>query len=690
MNRPETPSMDATANQPLQLELRNDIAWLGIDVAGQSANTLSREVMQQLDRTLIELAGRPLQGLVIYSAKKSGFIAGADIREFGDITDPALAADLARMGQGVYRRIAELPFPSAAAIHGFCVGGGLELALACTYRVAREDAGTRLGLPEVKLGINPGFGGTVRLPPLVGDLTALDLMLSGRTVRARDARRIGLVDEVVPERHLLRAAEQLVRTNPGRHRAPWWQRVPAWKPLRPTVAKLLTKRVAAKAHPDHYPAPYRILDLWQRQANEDEEALSLGELLVSRTSRNLVHVFLIGEDLKRRGRGSGENTRGDIRHVHVIGAGAMGGDIATWSANKGFRVTLQDQKPEIVARAIQRAYEFYKKTLKDPRAIQEAMDRLTPDLAGNGLARADLVIEAIVEKVEAKQSLFRAVEQRVPAGALLASNTSSIPLETIAEGLSDPTRLVGLHFFNPVAKMQLVEIVRGAQSSEAALARARGFTAALDRLPLDVKSSPGFLVNRILMPYLLEAVKLAEEGVALEQIDRAATDFGMPMGPVELADAVGLDICHSVAQFLAGPLRVDVPKRLGELVAAGHLGKKSGQGFYKWDAKGRPQKAQAVPATDLPITERLILRQLNEAVACLREGVVREPDAVDAGMVYGTGFAPFLGGPMRYIASLGETGISHSLYRLSQEYGKRFTPDPGWSQPELFKPPAGG
>lgn len=684
MNRPESTSLDANTRRHWQLELRNDIAWLTLDVADQSANVLSREVMQQLERVLEELAPQPLQGLVIRSAKKSGFIAGADVREFDGITDPALAAELARTGQRIFRRIAELPFPSVAAIHGFCVGGGLELALACTYRVVRDDASTRLGLPEVRLGINPGFGGTVRLPPLVGDVTALDMMLSGRTVSAKEAKRIGLADDAVPERHLLRAAEYFVRTRPGRKRASWWQRVSSWKPLRPLVVKLLTKRVAAKAHPDHYPAPYRILELWKQQANEEQEAISLGELLVSRTSRNLVHVFLIGEDLKRRGRGTGHNNRGDIRNVHVIGAGAMGGDIAMWAANKGFRVSLQDQKPEILARAMQRAFEFFKKTLKDPRAVQDALDRLMPDLAGNGLRRADLVIEAIVEKVEAKQSLFRDVERRVPKSALLATNTSSIPLETIAHGLTDASRLVGLHFFNPVAKMQLVEIVRGANSAPAALERARAFTAALDRLPLDVKSSPGFLVNRILTPYLMEAVRLAEEGVALEQIDRAATDFGMPMGPVELADAVGLDICFSVAQFLAEPLGVEVPKRLGELVAAGHLGKKTGQGFYKWDAKGRVKKPSAARSANVPVTERLVLRLLNESVACLREGVVREPNAVDAGMVYGTGFAPFLGGPMRYIAALGETGISHSLYRLSQEYGKRFHPDPGWSQAELF------
>lgn len=680
MNRPETKDAPTGVGRHWQLEIRDDIAWLTLDVAGQAANVLTFEVLEELERHLIGLAEKPLKGLALRSAKASGFIAGADVREFERINDPARAAEMARAGQRILGRLAGLPFPSVAAIHGFCLGGGLELALACTYRVAREEAATRLGLPEVRLGIHPGFAGTVRLPALVGDLAALDLMLTGRTVGAKEARRLGLVDDVVPERHWLRAVEHYLRTRPARRRASWLKRLPAWKPLRPLIVRMLTKRVRQRAHPDQYPAPYRVLELWKQRANEEQEALSLGELLVSRTSRNLVHVFLIGEELKRRGRAAAH----DIRYVHVIGAGVMGGDIAIWAANKGFHVSLQDQQPEILARAMKRAYTFYRKSFKDPRRVQEAMDRLMPDLAGDGLARADLVIEAIVEKIEPKQGLFREVEKRVPRDALLATNTSSIPLETIARGLSDPTRLVGLHFFNPVTKMQLVEIVRGANTGEAALARARAFAGALERLPLDVKSSPGFLVNRILMPYLLEAVKLAEEGVSLDLIDRAATEFGMPIGPIELADVVGLDICFSVAQMLAGPLQVEVPKRLAEVVAEGNLGQKSGRGFYRWDAKGRPQKPAASRSSDIPVTERLVLRLLNEAVACLREGVVGDPDAVDAGMVYGTGFAPFLGGPMRYIASLGETGISHSLYRLSQEYGKRFTPDPGWSRADLF------
>lgn len=669
-------------SQHWRLEYTNDYAMLTLDVAGQSANVLSQDVLLELDRHLGELEDKPLQGLIIRSGKASGFIAGADVREFERITDPVRATELAQLGQQACARLAVLAFPSVAVIHGFCLGGGLELALACTYRIAREDAVTRLGLPEVRLGIHPGFAGTVRLPPLVGDLAALDMMLTGRTVSARAARRLGLVDEIVPERHLLHAAETFLKSGTARRKAPWYRRLPGWKPLRTLVVRGFTPRVRRKAHPDHYPAPWRILDLWRDRATQDQEAQSLGELLVSRSSRNLVHVFLLGEELKHAGRAQAHN----IEHVHVIGAGVMGADIAIWAALKGFRVSLQDQKPEILARAMKKAHGFFKGKLKEPRAVQEAMDRLMPDLDGNGLGRADLVIEAIVEKVEPKRELFRLVERKARPQALLATNTSSIPLEEIGTVLKDPSRLVGLHFFNPVAQMQLVEIVRGAQSSEESLARARAFTGAIERLPLDVKSSPGFLVNRILMPYLIEAVKLVEEGVGITTIDQAATEFGMPVGPIELADNVGLDICLSVAEELSEPLHMEVPDKLRELVGQSQLGRKSGQGFYRYNARGRRESPPPdKTAADIPITERLVLRLLNEAMACLRERVVEDADAVDAGMVYGTGFAPFLGGPMSYIDSLGATGISHSLHRLSQEYGPRFKPDAGWSRPELLQ-----
>ncbi len=655
-------------------------ATLTLDVAERSANVLSREVLQELSDTLADLATQPLKGLIIRSGKPNHFIVGADVNEFQTIRDAEQAAELARFGQHVFNRLDSLPFPSVAVIHGLCLGGGLELVLACDYRVALAENSTRLGLPEVRLGIHPGFAGTIRLPPLVGALAALDLMLTGRTVSVRAARRIGLVDAVEPKRHLIRAAAALIKKGHAKRHLSLMKRLPGWLPFRGLVRKSVLRKLRQRANPDHYPAPYRIIDLWRRHAGAEEEASSLGELLIGRTSRNLVHVFLLGEAHKRAGRRHDHR----IRHVHIIGAGVMGGDIAAWSAYKGFTVSLQDIKQETLAKAMKRAHGLFKKRLKDPREIQQVMDRLMPDLRGDGVGRADLVIEAVVENADIKSKIFKAVEERAKLDAVLATNTSSIPLETLAKSLNDPSRLVGLHFFNPVAKMQLIEVVRGEQSSEDAINRANAFSVALDRLPLVVKSSHGFLVNRILMPYLIEAMKMVDEGIPVIQIDQAAKDFGMPMGPVLLADTVGLDICLSVAEVLSGPLGVPVPDGLRTMVEEGKLGKKTGQGFYKFDNKGNAHIPSAGKKSEAPITERLVLRQLNEAMACLREGVVADTDAVDTGMVYGTGFAPYLGGPMRYVESLGGTGIRHSLHRLSQEYGKRFNPDEGWSQPELL------
>jgi len=652
---------------------RSEYTLLTLDVQGKSANVLSREVLEELDSILTDLTARPPQGLIIRSGKKSGFIFGADIKEFMEVKDEKIGADVARYGQGIFNKLEALPCKTVAIIHGNCLGGGTELVLACDYRVARDDDGTRIGLPEVRLGINPGFGGTVRLPKLVGGLAALDMMLTGRALRARAARRIGLVNDLVPERHLLTAAEAWVKSR-KKFTLSFLKRLPGWAPLRPLIAAMMTRQVKKKARPEHYPAPFRIIKLWLNAANYETEAISLGQMMVTEASRNLVRVFLLSENLKRQGKTIDHG----VSHVHVIGAGVMGGDIAAWAALKGFRVSLQDQREEAIAKAIKRAHGLFRKKLKDKRQVEAAMDRLIPDISGDAVRHADLVIEAIIEDEKAKQGLFKDVETKVGPNTILATNTSSIPLEIICQSLKDPSRLVGLHFFNPVAMMQLVEIVKGEKTSETILNRARAFTTAISRLPLDVKSSPGFLVNRILMPYLIEAMELAGEGVSLATIDQAALKFGMPMGPIQLADTVGLDICLFVAQELSEPLGITVPDALAKMVEAGKLGRKSGQGFYRYDKKGHAQKP-AARSSNVPVADRLVMRILNEARACLREGVVANIDAVDAGMVYGTGFAPFRGGPMHYAEVLGNETVSHTLYRLSEEYGKRFQPDAGWS-----------
>jgi 3-hydroxyacyl-CoA dehydrogenase/enoyl-CoA hydratase/3-hydroxybutyryl-CoA epimerase len=665
----------------LRIETDKDsIVWLHLDKAGAAANVLSREVLHDLDRQLETLADHSPRGLIILSDKPNGFIAGADIHEFTRIRNEDDALELVRLGQSVLNRLATLACPTVALIHGFCLGGGLELALACRYRVALDDPGTRLGLPEVRLGIHPGFGGTVRLTALIGGLKAMDLMLSGRSIDARQSRRIGLVDRVVAQRYLQTAARRLVLDSPPPRRPDWPGRLANLAPVRALLSRVLQRQVAAKASSQHYPAPYALIDIWRKYADDparmlQAEADSIARLVKSVTARNLIRVFLLQERLKTLGK----DTVWKPRAVHVIGAGTMGGDIAAWCALRGFRVSLQDQSPERIAPAIKRAHELFKRRLKEPLAIQSALDRLRPDHKGTGVGRADIVIEAIFEDAGVKRGLYRDIEPRMPADAVLASNTSSIPLEELSGALVRPERLVGLHFFNPVPVMQLVEIVNGKSTSAEVSGKAMAFTRMIDRLPLPVSSTPGFLVNRILMPYLLEAVTLESEGVPPSVIDRAATAFGMPMGPMELADTTGLDICLHVAQNLAGHFHTTIPERLQQLVAAGHLGKKSRRGFYRYD-KGKAVKPRATGGTwNLPeITDRLVLRMLNEAVSCLRERVVENSDLLDAGMIFGTGFAPFRGGPMHHIEAIGVQTLRRQLQQLEQLRGKRFAADPGW------------
>ncbi len=657
------------------------IAWLYIDLAGSSTNVLSSEVLKELGTVLDELTARPPAGLVLLSGKASGFIAGADVREIAAITDAEEALALVRIGHAIFDRLEALPFPTVAAIKGFCLGGGMELALALRYRIALDDPGTRLGLPEVLLGIHPGFGGTARSIRLIGAPAAMDLMLSGRTVDARAAERLGLVDRAIPERHFRAAALAYATRPPARRKPGLVARIATLKPLRPLFGAYLRKQVQKRAPAAHYPAPYALIDLYKRHGGDEramlaEETQSIARLATGGTARNLVRVFFLQERLKSLGRGdSGTKPR-----VHVVGAGVMGGDIAAWCALRGLHVTLQDRAPKYIAPALRRAADLYSKRIRDRRLRQAALDRLIPDPEGLGVPEADVVIEAIIENIEAKHELYRALEPRLKPDTLLATNTSSIPLETLAECLRRPERLVGLHFFNPVAKMQLVEIISSPSTDRAVQGQAAGFARRIDRLPLPVRSAPGFLVNRILLPYLMEAITMLSEDVPAALIDRAAMDFGMPMGPIELADTVGLDVCLSVGGILGRHFGSPVPARLEELVKQGHLGRKSGQGFYKY-RKGKIVRP-ALPKNRGPgedVTDRLILRMLNEAVACLREGVVEDADLVDAGMIFGSGFAPFRGGPMHYLKERGRDPVAERLSDLAARYGNAYRPDAGFA-----------
>ncbi|HCX33200.1 MAG TPA: crotonase [Rhodocyclaceae bacterium] len=624
------------------------IGWLTIDCAGAEVNTLSQATLGELSAILDDLAGKPPRALVIRSGKPSGFIAGADVEEFTRLASPDEALALVRRGWDTMEKLARLPFPTAALIRGFCMGGGLELAAACRYRIAVDEPGTRMALPEVMLGILPGWGGVKRLPALIGPAGALDLMLTGRALDARKAKKAGLVDAAVPARVMENAARTIVLEAPAPHVPSFAQRL-LNGPLKPVVARTVRRRLAAKARRDRYPAPWAILELWQKYGGDPfapgrEDPSSIAFLAAHPSTRNLIRLFGLQERLKALGRQSDFAPR----RVHVVGAGTMGGDIAAWCALNGLRVTLQDRDAERIAPAIGRAGELFRKRLHDRLRARDAMDRLVPDLTGEGARQADVIIEAIFENLEAKQALFADLEKRAKPGAILATNTSSLRLSDIAAGMNEPGRLVGLHFFNPVDRMRLVEVVGGEATDPDWLRMGAAFVRAIDRLPLPVKDAPGFLVNRVLAPYLLEAFRLVDAGVAKEAIDAAAVDFGMPVGPIELADSVGLDICAAAGRSLAAQGET-APGTLAALVAAGKLGRKTGEGFYRW-AAGRPQKGEAGRA-EAGLVERQIGPYLAAAREAVDEGIVEDADLADAGLVFGTGFAPFRGGPLHYLAT---------------------------------------
>ncbi|MBS1191693.1 MAG: 3-hydroxyacyl-CoA dehydrogenase [Rhodocyclaceae bacterium] len=615
------------------------LAWLTLDKAGAAANALSAEVLSELAQVLDELDVRPPKGLVIRSGKAAGFIAGADIEEFTRLDSPEKGRELVARGWNLFNRLAAVGYPTLALIRGHCLGGGLELALACRYRIAVDEPGTRLGLPEVMLGIFPGWGGMKRLPEVIGAPAALDLMLTGKTVDARKARSLGLADLCAAPRVMEASARGLVLSGQAPRRAQGLQAALGAWPLKGLVAAKARKQVAAKARPEHYPAPYAIIDLWTRHGGNALAAPeTIDRIMASPTARNLVRVFFLQERLK----GFGKECDFKARRVHVIGAGIMGGDIAAWCALRGMTVTLQDQSLERIAPALERANKLFGRRIKDRLQARSAFDRLIPDPQGQGAAHADVVIEAIFEDAAAKQALFRALEPRLKPGAVLATNTSSLKLEDLRTALERPERLVGIHFFNPVAMMPLVEVVAAEGADPLALEQACAFVRSIDKLPLPVKSAPGFLVNAVLAPYLLEAMRCVDEGVAPATVDEAMLAFGMPMGPIELADTVGLDIALAAGKQLAGG--AEAPRCLAERVGRGDLGRKSGQGFYAW-AAGKPSKAAPGPVP-AGLAARLVQPLIDRAQQLVADQVVADADLADAGVIFGTGFAPFTGGPL--------------------------------------------
>ncbi|UJW87527.1 3-hydroxyacyl-CoA dehydrogenase NAD-binding domain-containing protein [Devosia sp. SL43] len=643
------PQMPETKHWSFHRDVEN-LGWLTINTPGAPVNTLSREAIMELETlvTRFEELGQSdeLAGVILLSGKDSGFIAGADVSEFDAMSDFSVLPEALKRTHAIFARIEALNIPVVAGIHGFCLGGGLELALACHYRVAVNDDKTRIGFPEVGLGIFPGFGGTGRSIRQAGPVDAMQIMLTGRMLKAGAARGLNLVDKLVRHRDMLRwEARKAVMQKRKAGEAGWTKKVMAVGLLREYVANKMRDEAKKKARKEHYPAPFALIDLFEKHGN-DWQAMIRGEidafvpLMGSDTATNLRRVFFASEALKKQGAKGVKFAR-----VHVIGAGVMGGDIAAWCALRGMSVTLQDIDMERIKPALDRGKKLFKKRLKKKHEVDAAVLRLEADPKGKGVSRADVIIEAVVEKLEVKQSIFSGLEGKLKPGAIMATNTSSIELERIAEALKDPARLIGLHFFNPVAQLPLVEVIRSTFNTDAEIGKGAAFALAIGKSPVVVKSAPGFLVNRVLMPYMLGAVQRVEAGESKELLDAAAVAFGMPMGPIELMDTVGLDVGKSVATELGHA--VPIESKFATLVSEGKLGRKTGEGFYKW-VDGKAQKGETPAHADLAALGRELVKPLVDMTeVVVAEGVVANADLADIGVIMGTGFAPFLGGPMR-------------------------------------------
>lgn len=652
--------------------------WLVLDKRDTGTNTISEDVIRELDGHVQAAEADLPKAVVIRSAKASGFAAGADIASFEAMTGEN-AVGLLRQAHDVLDRIEAMNCPTICVVHGAALGAGFELALACDYRIA--VAGASFGFPEVQLGLHPGLGGTFRLPALIGPTDAMTMMLTGKTVHTKRVKSQGIADLVVEERHVAAAVMAVVEGKIDKHHPGLTSRAFGLDQARSLAARQMRKETEKKAAKQHYPAPYALIDLWEengddRAAMQQGEIESFAKLLHSETSKNLRRVFFLRQNLKDAGRGDD-----GIAHVHVIGAGAMGAEIAATAAIMGKRVTLSDIETEALGRAIKKAAQICEDKHLTAIETRDALDRLMPDPKGYGLARADLVIEAATERQELKEKIYKGLTGKLKKGAILATNTSSLSVDDLAEFAPAKGQFAGLHFFNPVSRIDLVEVINGATTNAKTAQRLAAFCGAIGKLPVTVTDHPGFVVNRALVPYMLEAMVLLDEGVSKEVIDTAAIRFGMPMGPVALADQVGLDVGLHVAESLSNSLQTAMPPISDDLrakVKAGKLGKKSGEGFYDWSG-GTPHPDADMDHAPADLTDRLILPMLNACVEVLRQGVAQSEDQIDGAMIFATGWAPFHGGPMHYACTRGIDDITKTLRDLERNHGPRFAPDKGWS-----------
>jgi 3-hydroxyacyl-CoA dehydrogenase / enoyl-CoA hydratase / 3-hydroxybutyryl-CoA epimerase len=674
----------------------NGVLVLTLDVPGEKLNTLGKAMLQEFELILSEAeADRSLKAIVIRSGKPDNFMAGADIKEFLSIKSALEGESLSRTGQALLDRLENLPVPAVAAIHGACLGGGLEMALACRYRVASDDPKTVLGFPEVLLGLLPGAGGSQRAPRLVGLATSLDLILTGRNLKASRALRAGLVDDVVPAPLLLQVAKKAAldlaegRLRPHHRGITLGERL-----LRPIIFRKARKSVLAKTG-GHYPAPLAAIEAVEKGTATTLaeglkiEAKKFGELAVTDVSRALVSVFFATQEIKKdTGVPPGTEPR-EVKKLAVLGAGLMGAGIAGVAVEAGVPVRLKDATPEALGKGLGYVAEIVEERRKRGSLTRleaaKRLDRIAPTLDYSGFRRADLVIEAVFEDIDLKRQVLAQTEAAVRDDCVFASNTSSLPIGYIAKGCRRPGQVLGMHFFSPVHKMPLLEVIVTAETSPTATATAVAFGRRLGKHVIVVRDGPGFYTTRALSPYMNEAARLVEEGATVEDVDRAMTSFGFPVGPIALLDEVGIDVGAKVAKILHTAFgdRLTPPAAMARVVADGRLGRKNKRGFYTYDGKKKRVDASVYkllpdptrrPVDPRDVQERLVFAFLDEAVLCLQEGILRSPRDGDVGAIFGLGFPPFLGGPFRYLDHLGPRFAVQVLEKLAARHGERFRP----------------
>ena len=667
-------------------EIFDDVVTITFDQENSIANVFNEELLEELAQEIrfVEDHQGEFKGVIFQSAKPSIFIAGADLKSFADDPTPERISYLIELGQQIFNRIEDLRIPTVAAIHGACVGGGYELALACDHRVATLDSATKIGLPETMLGILPAWGGSTRLPRMIGIAGAMGIILAGKVVVPKLALKLGMIDRAVYKENLNASAKAMLLNGKKKYKSHLLNKFPL-----KYIAKSKATKNVMKTTGGVYPAPLKAIDVMinglsvSREDSLKLEQDAFAELLTSDVASNLVNIFFLQERSKK--------TPGDkdfkVKNAAVIGAGVMGAGIAQWISSRGIKTLLKDIKPEFVAKGIESISKLYSdavsKRVMTKAEASSKFDNVTPITESMPMKQVDLVVEAAIEQLEIKQDLFAELETLVRDDTILATNTSALSIMDVAEKMQHKERVVGIHYFNPVHKMKLVEVVRGECTSEETVLKATQFVKKTGKLPVVVKDSPGFLVNRILMPYLIEAVHLANGDIEIERVDKLLRKFGMPMGPFRLIDEVGGDVCQHVADDLLNRLDTKFPNSnlLRRMIEEGNLGKKTGRGFYKYSKGKSSGVSSKIPttsninliATDEQVVDRLVLIMVNEAVRCLEEGVVDSPKDVDFGMIMGTGWAPFRGGPISYCDNEGAKNVVTRLQELAKK-DKYFAP----------------